>query len=64
MSACQRVCRAQTVLPFARRSEAAQEEYMRVEVKLANGADMRLDLVRTGPAGAAARLVPGQTTRC
>ncbi|KAK9836943.1 hypothetical protein WJX81_001633 [Elliptochloris bilobata] len=34
----------QTVLPFARKGEAARGECLRVEIKLANGHDMRLDL--------------------
>ena len=37
---------AQTCMPFARKGEVAHAECMRIEVKLANGHDMRLDMVR------------------
>ena len=35
----------QTVLPFAKQGEVARGVCLRVEVKLANGHDTRLDLV-------------------
>lgn len=48
-------CGAQTVLPFARQGEDARGMCLRVEVKLANGHDIRLDLVSVPAAKSTAR---------
>lgn len=52
------LCGAQTVLPFAKQGEDARGMCLRVEVKLANGHDIRLDLVSVPAARSTARHQP------